>query len=76
LLEQRTLRGARLNYSREDVVARVKEITSGKNAPVEDDAVSKDTRDRSLDCPSPLGLMVSFGNESSGCLYASLLIAA
>ncbi|HEY0195819.1 MAG TPA: quinone oxidoreductase [Kofleriaceae bacterium] len=53
-----------INYSREDVVARVKELTGGKGVPVVYDAVGKDTWDRSLDCLSPLGLMVSFGNAS------------
>ncbi|HET9627403.1 MAG TPA: quinone oxidoreductase [Kofleriaceae bacterium] len=53
-----------INYSREDVVAKVKEITGGKGVPVVYDAVGKDTWERSLDCLSPLGLMVSFGNAS------------
>ena len=53
-----------INYNREDVVARVKDITGGKGVPVVYDAVGKDTWDRSLDCLSPLGLMVSFGNAS------------
>ncbi|TMQ24489.1 MAG: quinone oxidoreductase, partial [Deltaproteobacteria bacterium] len=53
-----------INYRREDVVARVRELTAGKGVPVVYDAVGKDTWDRSLDCLSPLGLMVSFGNAS------------
>ncbi|HEU4732462.1 MAG TPA: quinone oxidoreductase [Kofleriaceae bacterium] len=53
-----------INYSREDVVARVREITGGKGVSVVYDAVGKDTWDRSLDCLAPLGLMVSFGNAS------------
>jgi NADPH2:quinone reductase len=56
-----------INYSTEDFVARVKEITaaSGQSGvKVVYDSVGKDTFDRSLDCLSPFGLMVSFGNAS------------
>jgi NADPH:quinone reductase len=53
-----------INYARDDFVARVKEITSSKGVKVVYDSVGKDTFDRSLDCLSPLGLMVSFGNAS------------
>jgi NADPH2:quinone reductase len=53
-----------INYRREDMVARVKEITGGKGVPVVYDPVGKDTWERSLDCLSPLGLLVTFGNAS------------
>jgi NADPH2:quinone reductase len=53
-----------INYKKEDVVARVKEITGGKGVPVVYDGVGKDTFDRSLECLSPFGMMVSFGNAS------------
>jgi NADPH2:quinone reductase len=53
-----------INYRREDVVARVREITGGKGVDVVYDAVGKDTWERSLDCLAPLGLLVSFGNAS------------
>src|SRR6185436_14722804 len=53
-----------INYRREDVVARVREITGGKGVNVVYDAVGKDTWERSLDCLAPLGLLVSFGNAS------------
>lgn len=53
-----------INYSREDFLARVKEITGGKGVRIVYDSVGKDTWDKSLDCLSPLGLMVSFGNSS------------
>ena len=53
-----------INYRTEDVVARVKELTSGAGVPVVYDPVGKDTWERSLDCLMPLGLMVSFGNAS------------
>jgi NADPH:quinone reductase len=53
-----------INYRREDVVARVKELTGGKGVNVVYDPVGKDTWERSLDCLAPLGLMVTFGNSS------------
>jgi NADPH2:quinone reductase len=53
-----------INYRREDVVARVKEITGGKGVNVVYDPVGKDTWERSLDCLAPMGLLVSFGNAS------------
>jgi NADPH2:quinone reductase len=51
-------------YTREDFVARVKEVTAGKGVPVVYDSVGKDTFARSLDCLRPRGLMVLFGNAS------------
>jgi NADPH2:quinone reductase len=51
-------------YTRENFVARVKELTDGKGVPVVYDAVGKDTFPASLDCLSPRGLFVSFGNAS------------
>ena len=53
-----------INYSTEDFLARVKEITGGKGVKVVYDSVGKDTWDKSLDCLSPFGLMASFGNAS------------
>ena len=53
-----------IDYRREDFVARVKEITDGKGVPVVYDGVGKDTFMRSLDCLSPLGMGVNFGNAS------------
>ena len=53
-----------INYSTENFVERVKEITKGKKLPVVYDAVGKSTWDGSLDCLQPRGLMVSFGNAS------------
>lgn len=50
--------------SKEKFVDRVKAITKGKGVPVVYDGVGKDTFMDSLDCLSPLGLMVSFGNAS------------
>lgn len=53
-----------INYSTENFVERVKEITKGKKLPVIYDAVGKTTWEGSLDCLQPRGLMVSFGNAS------------
>jgi NADPH2:quinone reductase len=53
-----------INYKKEDFVARVKEITGGKGVPVVYDSVGKDTFDKSLECLSMYGLMVTFGNAS------------
>jgi NADPH2:quinone reductase len=50
--------------TREDIAARVREITGGSGVPVVYDSVGKDTFLASLDCLKPLGLMVSFGNAS------------
>jgi NADPH2:quinone reductase len=50
--------------SKEKFTDRVKAITKGKGVPVVYDGVGKDTFMDSLDCLSPLGMMVSFGNAS------------
>ena len=73
-----------INYRTDDFVARVKEITGGKGVGAVLDSVGKDTWDGSLDCLSPFGLMVTFGNASGkvppfdpgilgpkGCLYVT-----
>ena len=53
-----------IDYSREDFVARVREITGGRGVKVVYDSVGKDTFEKSLDCLRPFGLMCSFGNAS------------
>ena len=53
-----------INYSKEDFVARVAEITGGKKCNVVYDGVGKDTFLKSLDCVRPLGLVAVFGNAS------------
>jgi NADPH2:quinone reductase len=53
-----------IDYSKEDFVARVKDITGGKGVKVVYDSVGKDTFDKSMDCLRPFGLMASFGNAS------------
>jgi NADPH2:quinone reductase len=51
-------------YSREDFVARVRELTAGAGVPVVFDSVGKATLARSLECLSPRGTLVTFGNAS------------
>ncbi|WNK19789.1 NADPH:quinone reductase [Halomonas piscis] len=53
-----------IDYRRENVVERVREITDGAMCDVVYDSVGKDTWETSLDCLKPRGLMVSFGNAS------------
>ncbi len=53
-----------IDYSKEDFVARVKDITGGQAVKVVYDSVGKDTWDGSLNCLRPFGLMASFGNAS------------
>jgi len=53
-----------IDYSRENVVDRVMELTEGRKVPVVYDGVGKSTWLASLDCLQPRGLMVSFGNAS------------
>lgn len=51
-------------YTRENFAERVREITNGEGVPVVYDSVGKSTFEGSLDCLSPLGLMVSYGNAT------------
>ncbi len=65
-----------IDYSHEDVVQRVLELTNGQKVPVVYDGVGKDTWERSLDCLQPRGLMVSFGNASGPVTGVSLATLA
>ena len=67
---------ATIDYSREDVVKRVLELTDGKKCPVVYDSVGKDTWETSLDCVAPRGLLVSFGNASGAVTGINLGILA
>jgi NADPH2:quinone reductase len=53
-----------LLLGRDDLAARVRDITNGEGARVVYDSIGKDTFFASLDCLKPRGLMVSFGNAS------------
>ncbi len=65
-----------INYRTENVVERVRDITGGKKVPVVYDGVGKDTFLTSLDCLSPRGLLVSFGNASGPVTGVDLGILA
>jgi NADPH2:quinone reductase len=51
-------------YSEEDIAARVSELTAREGVPTVFDGVGRATFQASLDCLSPRGLLVSFGNAS------------
>ncbi|PXX99634.1 NADPH:quinone reductase [Halomonas sp. LBP4] len=55
---------ATIDYTKENVVERVRELTGGERCDVVYDSVGKDTWETSLDCLKPRALMVSFGNAS------------
>ncbi len=61
-----------INYSTEKFVDRVKAITGGKGVPVVYDGVGKATWEGTLDCLSPRGLIVSFGNASGPVVPVNL----
>ncbi|UCV12187.1 quinone oxidoreductase [Dechloromonas denitrificans] len=63
-----------INYSSEDFVARVREITGGEGVPVVYDGVGKDTFMGSLDSLRPMGLLVSYGNASGPVEPLDLLL--
>ena len=65
-----------IDYSKENVAARVLELTDGKKVPVVYDGVGKDTWEGSLDSLQPRGLMVSFGNASGPVSGVNLGILA
>lgn len=63
-LAERNGAWATIDYTRENLVDRVRELTQGKMCDVVYDSVGKDTWELSLDCLKPRALMVSFGNAS------------
>ena len=63
-------------YTRENFVERVKALTDGKGVPVVYDGVGRDTFPASLDCLSPRGLWVSFGNASGAIPAFDILLLA
>jgi NADPH:quinone reductase len=66
-----------INSSTENVVEQVRAITKGKGVPVVYDGVGQATFMTSLDCLSPRGLLVSFGNASGAVAAFNLgLLAA
>ncbi|MBV2132448.1 NADPH:quinone reductase [Pseudomonas sp. MAP12] len=67
---------ATIDYSRENVVERVLELTNGAKCPVVYDSVGKDTWETSLDCVARRGLLVSFGNSSGPVTGVNLGVLA
>ena len=63
-------------YTRENFVERVREITHGSMVPIVYDSVGKDTFSASLDCLSPRGLMVLFGQSSGAVEPINLSVLA
>jgi NADPH2:quinone reductase len=61
--------------SREDIAARVREITDGKGVPVVYDSVGKDTLMASLDSLQPRGCLVSNGTSSGPVVIDTMLLA-
>ena len=53
-----------IDRTKEDIVARVKEITGGKGVPVVYDSAGKATFDITLKCLAPRGYFVSFGTTT------------
>ena len=62
--------------AREDIAARVREITDGKGVPVVYDTVGKDTLQASLDSLQPRGVLVSNGTSSGPVVVDSMQLAA
>lgn len=50
-----------IDFTTEDVVARVKEITNGHGVPVAYDPIGGPTYEQTLDCLGPRGYFISFG---------------
>jgi NADPH2:quinone reductase len=65
-----------IDYTKENFVERVLQLTKGAKLPVVYDSVGKDTWEGSLDCVQPRGLMVSFGNASGPVTGVNLGILA
>ncbi|MCT7375411.1 quinone oxidoreductase family protein [Chelativorans salis] len=53
-----------IDYTKQDFLEAVREITDGRMCDVVYDSVGKDTFPASLDCLRPLGMFVSFGQSS------------
>src|ERR1019366_10238949 len=53
-----------IDYTKQDFAAEVRRLTNGAGVKVVYDSVGKTTWEKSLDCLSPLGMLVVFGNSS------------
>ena len=62
-----------INYSKDDFVKKVLEITKGKGVSVVYDGVGKNTFNGSIECLKIRGMMVSFGNASGPVLNIDVI---
>ena len=62
-------------YTKEDVAARVREITGGKGVPVVYDSVGKDTLDASINSLAMRGTLVSNGTSSGPVVIDTMTLA-
>ena len=62
-----------INYTKDDFVKKVLEITKGKGVPVVYDGVGKNTFNGSIECLKMRGMMVSFGNASGPVLNIDVI---
>jgi len=62
-----------INYSKDDFVKKVLEITKGKGVPVVYDGVGKNTFNGSIECLKIRGMMISFGNASGPVLNIDVI---
>ncbi len=62
-----------INYSKDDFVKKVLEITKGKGVPVVYDGVGKNTFNGSVECLKVRGMMISFGNASGPVLNIDVI---
>ena len=62
-----------INYSKDDFVKKVLEITKGKGVPVVYDGVGKNTFNGSIECLKVRGMMISFGNASGPVLNIDVI---
>jgi NADPH2:quinone reductase len=53
-----------IDYTKQDFAAEVRRLTNGVGVPVAYDSVGKTTWEKTIDCLSPLGMAVFFGNSS------------
>lgn len=53
-----------IDYTKHDFAVEVRRLTNGVGVPVAYDSVGKTTWEKTIDCVSPLGMAVFFGNSS------------
>ena len=53
-----------IDYTKQDFAVEVRRLTKGAGVPVAYDSVGRTTWEKSMECLSPLGMLVLFGNSS------------